>query len=64
MTGRRTPTVTGERRRASAYVPPARTAGVATISDPEELWRAVMKWSLAAFIGTIVVLLVVLVLAG
>lgn len=37
---------------------------MATISDPEELWQAVMKWSLAAFIGTVVVFLLVGLLLG
>ncbi len=51
-------------RRATAYVPADPRRVVATLSDPEELWRKVMKWSLAAFLGTIVLLFLVVLLLG
>lgn len=37
---------------------------MATLNDPEELWRKVIKWSIAAFVATVVVLLVVVVALG
>lgn len=34
------------------------------ITDPEELWKKVMKWSLAAFLATVILLLLVGLLFG